>query len=75
MTAEELRDAGNPFWVDVLPAGEFLGLADKTVLHSGPPIEYGRMCAAHRRSMANACLFEGWAKTEGEARCLLEKAK
>ena len=32
MTVEELREAGNPYWVDVLPAGEFLGLEDKTML-------------------------------------------
>ena len=75
MKVEELRDAGNPYWIDVQPAGEFLGLADKTILHSGPPIEYGRMCGAHRRSMANACLFEGWAKTEDEARLLLDKGE
>jgi hypothetical protein len=73
MTVEELREAGNPHWVDVLPAGEFLGLADKTILHAGPPIEFSRMCRGHRRSMVNACLFEGWAKSEGEAVSLLEK--
>ena len=67
MTAKELREAGNPYWVDVLPAGDFLGLPDRTILHSGPPIEYARMCCAHRRSMANACLFEGWAKDVDEA--------
>lgn len=75
MTVEELREAGNPYWVDVLPAGDFLALADKTVLHAGPPIEFGRMCAGHKRSMVNACLFEGWAKTEGEATRLLERGE
>ena len=60
MNSEKLRELGDPFWVDVQPAGEFLGLADKTVLHSGPPIEYARMCEGHRRSMVNACLFCGW---------------
>ena len=73
MKTEELREAGNPYWIDVLPAGEFLGLADKTVLHSGPPIAFPQMCLGHRRSMVNACLFEGWAKTEAEAVHLLEK--
>ena len=72
MTLERLREGGDPYWVDVMPAGEFLGLADKTVLHSGPPIEYGHMCGAHRRSVENACLFEGWAKSTDEARRLLE---
>ena len=75
MTVGELREAGNPYWIDVQAAGVFLGLADKTVLHAGPPIEYGHMCRAHRRSMVNACLFEGWAKTEGEAQRLLEKGE
>jgi len=67
-----LRDAGNPYWVDVRTAGDFLGLPDKTVLHAGPPIEYGRMCDGHRRGVANACLLEGWAKTPEEAVRLLE---
>ena len=75
MDSEKLRELGDPFWVDVQPAGEFLGLADKTVLHSGPPIEYARMCEGHRRSMVNACLFEGWAKTPDEARSLLERGE
>ena len=68
-----LRDAGDPWWVDVRTAGDFLHLADKTILHSGPPIEYGRMCVLHRRGMVSACLFEGWAKTVAEAEELLER--
>ena len=55
MTQEELRWKGDPYWIDVRKAGEFLGLADKTVLHAGPPIEYERMCLGHQRSMVNAC--------------------
>ena len=70
---EILRDAGDPYWIDVLPAGEFLFLPDRTILHSGPPIEYGRMCVLHRRGMVNACLFEGWAKTEAEADAMLQR--
>lgn len=71
----QYRHAGNPYWVDVLPAGEFLGLADKTVLHSGPPIEYARMCALHKNCMVNACFMEGWAKTEIEAIAMLERGE
>lgn len=71
----ELREAGNPYWIDVLPAGEFLGLPDKTVLHSGPPIEFSRMCTLHRRCMVNACYMEGWAKTECEAIGILERGE
>lgn len=72
LRAEELREKGNPHWVDVLPAGEFLGLPDKTVLHAGPPISFEKMCRGHRRSMVNACFLEGWAKTEAEAVKMLE---
>ena len=73
--SSKYRHAGDPYWVDVLPAGEFLGLADKTVLHSGPPIEYARMCPLHKRCMVNACYMEGWAKTEAEAALLLERGE
>ena len=31
MKPEELRYKGDPYWIDVKKAGEFLGLADKTV--------------------------------------------
>ena len=72
---ESLRDAGDPWWIDVRTAGDFLHLADKTILHSGPPIEYERMCVLHRRGMVSACLFEGWAKTEAEAQALLESGE
>lgn len=71
----EFRHAGDPYWVDVLSAGEFLGLPDKTVLHSGPPIAYERMCPLHKRCMVNACYMEGWAKTEAEAVKLLERGE
>ncbi len=47
MKPEELRYKGDPYWIDVKSAGEFLGLPDKTVLHAGPPIEYSRMCGSH----------------------------
>ena len=72
MRPEELRWKGDPYWIDVRKAGDFLSLADKTVLHAGPPIEYERMCRGHQRSMVNACLFEGWAKSEKEAIRMLE---
>ena len=59
--AKKIIDESDPYWVDVRPAGEFLQLPEKTILHAGPPISFERMCILHRRGMANACLFEGWA--------------
>ena len=73
--AKKIIDASDPHWVDVLPAGRFLNLPEKTILHSGPPIEYGRMCILHRRGMVNACLFEGWAKTADEAEAMLTRGE
>lgn len=68
---EDLRFRGDPWWVDVRTAGDFLGLPDRTVLHAGPPIDFARMCPLHRRGVVNACLLEGWAATEAEAHAQL----
>ena len=75
MRPEDLRFRGDPWWVDVRTAGDVLGLPDRTVLHAGPPIEFGRMCPLHRRGMVNACLLEGWATSESEAVRLLASAR
>ena len=37
---------GLPFLVDCRPAHEALALPERVVLHSGPPIEWERMCAS-----------------------------
>jgi hypothetical protein len=69
--AEALRRilAGDPVLVDVMPAGEVLkGFGGRTVLHSGPPISWGRMCEPTRGAALAAAIFEGWADTLDEAR-------
>ena len=73
--AKKIIDASDPYWVDVRPAGEFLQLPEKTILHSGPPIAFERMCVLHRRGMANACLFEGWANDVAEAEAMLSRGE
>ena len=66
----------DPVWVDILPAGESVdGLEDHMILHSGPPVAYEDMCMLHRRGMVSGVLFEGWAKTEEEARAMLDAGK
>lgn len=52
---------------DVVP-----GLGERHVLHSGPPITWGRMCGPQRGAVIGACLFEGWARTPAEAVRLAE---
>ncbi len=71
----DLRFRGDPWWIDVRTAGDFLKLADRTILHAGPPIEFARMCPLHRSAMANACLLEGWARDAAEATAMLERGE
>ena len=65
--------AADPVLVDVAPAYEVIpGLTDRMVLHSGPPVAWGRMCGAQRGAAIGMCLFEGWAKTPEEAERMLQ---
>jgi hypothetical protein len=65
-------NAADPVLVDIAPAGEVIpGLQDRMILHSGPPIDWHRMCGAQRGAMIGVVLFEGWAKNEEEALKLL----
>jgi Protein of unknown function (DUF1116) len=61
-----------PETVDVAPAGDVIdALGDGVLLHSGPPIEWERVCDPQRRAMIAAVLFEGWAGDRDGARALL----
>lgn len=74
-SARIIADA-EPYFVDVVRAGDFLeGFDSHTILHSGPPIEYERMCSLHKRGMVNGVLFEGLAKTEEEAEKMIIDGK
>jgi hypothetical protein len=57
--------------VDVRPARDVIGLADRTLLHAGPPIEWERASGPLRGALIGACLYEGWASDEDEAVRLL----
>jgi hypothetical protein len=64
--------AADPVLVDVAPAGEVIpGMRDRLILHSGPPVTWGRMCGAQRGACIGMCLFEGWARDAAEAERLL----
>jgi len=62
-----------PVLVDVLPAREVIPemREGKRLLHAGPPILWSNMTDTMRGSCVGACLFEGWADNEEEARALL----
>ena len=54
--------AADPVLVDVAPAADVIpGMRDRLILHSGPPVEWARMCGAQRGAAIGMCLFEGWA--------------
>jgi hypothetical protein len=64
---------GDPFLVDVAPAGEVIpGMQGQLITHSGPPIEWARMCGAQQGAVIGQVIFEGWAKDSVEARSLLD---
>jgi hypothetical protein len=62
-----------PTLLDVRPAGEAIpGFGGRMLLHSGPPIEWPRMCGPVQGAVIGAVLFEGWAATPEEARALVD---
>jgi hypothetical protein len=70
-TAVERVLAAGSRLVDVRPAREVLGLADRTLLHSGPPLTWEAASGPMRGALIGACLFEGWAATVEEAERIL----
>jgi len=60
--------AGDPILVDVVPASEAIpDLADRMILHAGPPINWDRMCGPMRGAVMGIAVFEGWAKDLDDA--------
>ena len=74
-TAIERLLAAQPMLIDVQPAREALGLGDRQILHSGPPIEWDRMCGPVKGAITGAILFEGWADSPEEAALLAETGR
>jgi len=67
---------GDPVLVDIAPAGEVIpGMKGKMITHSGPPIEWRRMCGAQRGAIIGQVLYEGWANSVEAATELLDKGK
>jgi len=53
---------GEPVLIDVIPASEAIpDLADRSILHAGPPIDWDRMCGPMRGAVMGIAVFEGWA--------------
>ncbi|HJQ00174.1 MAG TPA: DUF1116 domain-containing protein [Jatrophihabitans sp.] len=56
--------------VDVLPAGETLGLAATDFLHAGPPIDWARASGPLRGALLGAAAFEGVVEQPEQAETL-----
>ena len=64
--------AADPVLVDIAPAGEVIpGLKDRMIIHSGPPVDWARMCGAQRGACIGLAIVEGWAANAGQAVRLL----
>jgi hypothetical protein len=67
---------GDPVLVDIAPAGEVLpDLQGKWITHSGPPIEWKRMCGAQKGALIGQVLYEGWADRPEDAQAMLEQGE
>jgi len=64
---------GTPVLVDCRPAREALELADRTVLHAGPPIAWERMCEPMQAAILCAIRYEGWAANADAATALVTR--
>ncbi|MEO8289266.1 MAG: acyl-CoA synthetase FdrA [Chloroflexota bacterium] len=65
--------AADPVWEDVRPAREIWPeMDDRLLFHSGPPIQWSRMCGPMQGAVIGAILLEGWAADEVGARVLAE---
>jgi hypothetical protein len=70
VAVERILAAGSQL-VDVRPAREVIGLQDRTLLHSGPPLTWETASGPMRGALIGACLFEGWADDVEEAERIL----
>jgi len=52
----------HPVLVDIKPAFDAIpGMAEKLILHAGPPISYEKMCGPMKGAVTGAIVYEGWA--------------
>ena len=75
--AEAVRriQATRALLVDVVPAGEALGLGPRDILHAGPPIDWARASGPMRGALMGAAVFEGIVDDPQDAVALLERGE
>ncbi len=65
LLSAEPRIAGIGIARDVVP-----GMADRTILHAGPPVDWARMCGPMRGAVMGGLIYEGLASSPEEAEAL-----
>jgi Protein of unknown function (DUF1116) len=61
--------------VDCLPAREVLGLDERIVLHSGPPLSWEHACPTMQAAILCAIRYEGWAADDAAGRRLVQSGR
>lgn len=75
-TAHERFLSAQPVLVGVDAARNAIpSLSERTLLHAGPPIEWGRMCGPMQGAVIGAILYEGWAQDQESARKLADSGE
>ena len=63
--------AAKPTLIDIGVAGEVVpGMTPTTVLHSGPPVTWDKMCGPMRGGVIGGLIYQGLAKDRAEAEAL-----
>ncbi len=69
--AVDILLAAKPTLVDIGVAGEVIaGMTPTTILHSGPPVTWERMCGPMKGGVIGGLIYEGLAKDRAEAEAL-----
>lgn len=72
--AHERVLGAQPMWLDCLPARDALvGMTNRTILHSGPPVAWEDMAGPMQGAIIGAILFEGLAPDGAAARNMCEQ--
>ena len=74
-TAVNKMKNAQPYWVDIKPAYEVLGIDKYTLLHAGPPITWEEMCGPMRGAIVAVLKYEGLAENDEEALALAGSGK
>jgi hypothetical protein len=69
--AVDILLAGKPTLIDIGVAAEVIpGMTSTTILHSGPPVTWERMCGPMRGGVIGGLIYEGLANDRAEAEAL-----